>query len=413
MQRIAVLSVHSSPLGKPGARDTGGMSIYIRELANKMADQGLSLDIFTRRRDSQSPEIIEPHPGVRLIQLNAGEARNVDKLVVYSYLECFAGNVERFRRESQVKYDLIFSHYWLSGVAGKALQELWQVPHVMMFHTLGEVKNDIGLGEDEPELRIVAEGELARDCQGIIASTHDEKNWLIRKYGASGERIKVIPCGVNLELFHPMNRPEAKRQLGFANQKIILFVGRIERLKGIDNLLKTLPLFQNGLKPKLVIVGGDGYRQGEIGRLKRLASALHVEDSVVFSGLTDYERMPTLYNAADVCVFPSFYESFGLVPLESLACGTPVVATNVGDLRNIIQQGRTGYVLADNLPAHLAEKIASILASVNNSLADSAAIRSSIESFGWNNIALLITRQFEGLVGTSHQAAGQMPAAGS
>ena len=268
----------------------------------------------------------------------------------------------------------------------------------MMFHTLGAVKNATGIGEDEPALRIRAEGRLPAIASGSSPPLTARKSRLIRNYHPTAENISVIPCGVNLDLFRPMDRHQARQQLGLGDEKIILFVGRIERLKGIDNLLKAIPLFRNGVRPRLVIVGGDGYRQGEVGRLKKLAADLQVRNAVTFSGLTDYERMPAWYNAADVCVFPSYYESFGLVPLESLACGTPVVAADVGDLRNIIRHGETGYVLTDNTPEHLAERLASVLSPSGGNLLDANSIRASVTRFGWQNIATRILREFESVV---------------
>lgn len=385
--KIAVLSVHSSPLGKPGARDTGGMSIYIREGACELAKLGLTVDIYTRMRSRTDKEIIELMPGTRLIHLRAGAIKEIDKLLIYSYLPDFACHVESFRRRNNLHYDLIFSNYWLSGVVGQSLQRWWQVPHIMMFHTLGAVKNALGIGEDEPELRIETEGELARSCQCLIAASENEKTNLIQHYNALSERIRVVPCGVNLGLFQPADKNTAKRRLGFDDDKLILFVGRIEPLKGIDNLLRSMPYLRNGSTPRLVIVGGDGHSQTEVRRLKRLASELEIADSVTFSGLIDYEEMPGFYNAADVCVIPSFYESFGLVAIESLACGTPIVATNVGDIKNIVVNGETGYVVEDNTPINLARSISSILSNPALDTQRTQFIRSSVARFNWSNIA--------------------------
>ena len=393
--RIAVLSVHSSPLGRPGAKDTGGMSTYIREVAPELAKRGVLLDIYTRVHNRRHSEIVGLAPGVRLIHLRAGSGKNLDKLLVYSYLPDFACNVENFRKRNDIKYDLIFSHYWLSGVVGQTLQNWWQVPHVMMFHTLGAVKNALGIGEDEPELRIETEGQLARNCQRIIAATKNEKSKLIQHYGAPAERIGVIPCGVNLDLFQPADRLIAKRRLGLSDDMVILFVGRIEPLKGIENLLRAMPYLQNGNKPRLVIIGGDGYSHSEIKKLRRLTAELNIADSVTFSGLIDYEKMPAFYNAADVCVVPSYYESFGLVALESLACGTPVVTTDVGDLKNIVLQGETGYVVTDNTPLQLADKIALILSRPSLDMESMQFIRSSVAHFSWSNTAEALVKLFE------------------
>jgi len=360
LYRIAVLSVHSSPLGQPGIGDTGGMSIYIRELSREMAKQGHTVDIYTRVQDPVTPEIIDLAPRARQIHILAGEPADIDKLLIYENAPDFACKTATYARQNGLVYDIIFSHYWISGIAGHYLQVWWEAPQMMMFHTLGAIKNAIGIGEDEPELRIEEERRIAQSSHRIIASTETEKIALYRFYDVPPEKVSVIPCGVNLNQFRPSDKTLARLKLGLNSDKIILFVGRIERLKGIDRIIQSLP-YLSDIKPRLLIVGEDGNRPGEINRLKRLSVDLGVAEQVVFTGLIDYEKLPDYYNAADVCVFPSYYESFGLVPLESLACGTPVVATNVGNLKNIIRQGETGYIVEDSHPGRLAEKIGLIL----------------------------------------------------
>jgi D-inositol-3-phosphate glycosyltransferase len=391
--RLAILSVHSCPIGNLGAKDTGGMSVYVRELARGLGKQGLLVDVYTRVHDPDNSQIVELGQNARLIHLRAGEEGDIHKLAVYSYLPDFACNVENFRRHNGLQYDLVFSHYWLSGWVGKSLQGWWNVPHVTMFHTLGAVKNAIGIGEDEPELRVETERLLAGNCDQIIATTEREKEDLVQHYGASPERISIVPCGVNLDLFQPMDRETAKRQLGFGDHKVVLFVGRIEPLKGIDRLLTAITYLPNRAGLKLVIIGGDEHSQHEIERLQRLSQGLHLDGSVTFPGLISHEELPRFYNAADVCVVPSHYESFGLVALESMACGTPVVAADVGDLKSVIHQGETGYVVMDNTPRALADKIALLLAGPGLDMKSSPAIRASVTRFGWPNIATAISKE--------------------
>ena len=391
--RIAMLSVHSCPIGNPGAKDTGGMSVYVRELARELGKQGLLVDIYTRLHDPRDNRTIKLGQNARLIHLRAGEGKDIHKLAVYSYLPDFACNVENSRKRNHIRYDLVFSHYWLSGWVGTYLQRWWNVPHIMMFHTLGAVKNAIGIGEDEPELRIETERDLSGSCHQIIATTEKEKDELIRHYGASPEKISVVPCGVNLDLFRPIGKEIARQQLGFSDDKIILFVGRIEPLKGIDQLLRAMTYLQNSQGLRLVIIGGDGHSQYEMERLQKLSRNLHIEDSVTFLGLIEHEKLPYFYSAADVCVIPSYYESFGLVALESIACGTPVVATDVGSLKNIIHQGETGYVVADNTPHYLADKIALLLSKPTPDTKTAFSIRASVNRFGWSNIAQAIIKE--------------------
>ena len=225
--RIAMLSAHSCPIGKLGAKDTGGMSVCVLELARELGKCGHSVDIYTRAHDPKDKQIYELGHNVRLIHLRAGRNGEMHKLAVYPHLPDFAGKLENFRKRNRLKYDLVYSHYWLSAWVGRFLQGWWDVPHIIMFHTLGAIKNAIGIGEAEPELRIETERYLVKNCHRIIAATDKEKEDLILYYGALPETISVIPCGVNLELFQPMDKEEARQQLGLNGNKNILFVGRL------------------------------------------------------------------------------------------------------------------------------------------------------------------------------------------
>jgi D-inositol-3-phosphate glycosyltransferase len=385
--RIAMLSAHSCPVGTLGAKDTGGMSVYIRELARELGKQGHYVDVYTRVHDPADPQVVDLGQRARLIHLKAGQEETIHKLAVYSYLPEFTCNLENYRKNNGLHYDLIFSHYWLSGRVGKYLQQWWRVPHVVMFHTLGAVKNAIGIGEDAPELRIVTERETTDDCQHIIVATGREKEELVRRYGAPPDKIGVVPCGVNTELFRPMAREAARQKLGLDDGKILLFVGRIDPLKGVDQLIRAVPYLSHIKGLRLIIIGGDEYSRAEVEKLRKLADALKIEDRITFQGIVKQERLPYFYSAADVCVVPSYYESFGLVALESLACGTPVVATDVGDLRNIIRPGETGYVVAGNTPPGLAAGIAPLLSGPPRDMETALAIRESVNGFSWVSIA--------------------------
>jgi D-inositol-3-phosphate glycosyltransferase len=409
--RIAMLSAHSCPVGKLGTKDTGGMSVYIRELARELGKQGHLVDVYTRVHDPKDRQIYELNQNARLIHLRAGEDEEIQKLAVYFHLPEFVSNLENFRKQNNLQYNLIFSHYWLSALAGIYLQQWWHVPHIIMFHTLGAVKNAIKErdclvpGESEPELRIETERDLVQKCHHIVAPTEREKTELIRHYGASSEKISVVPCGVNLEQFKALDKTQARQYLGFAcpphmkyrgsqrnNDKIILFVGRIDPLKGLDKLIEALPYLRHIQGLRLVVIGGGEHSQHEIERLRKLACDFKIQEAVTFLGLVKHEQLPYFYSAADVCVVPSYYESFGLVALESLACGTPVVATDVGNLKSIIRQGKTGYVLKDNAPHHLADKIVLLLSRPSADTKSAQLIRSTVSKFSWANVAELIVR---------------------
>ncbi|HEY97266.1 MAG TPA: glycosyltransferase family 1 protein [Dehalococcoidia bacterium] len=390
--RIAMLSVHSCPVGNLGAKDTGGMSVYIRELARELCHQGHTVDVFTRVHDPADPQIIDLGEGARLIHIKAGQEMDIHKLALYSYLPDFACNMERYRKDNDLEYDLVFSHYWLSCWVGKYLQIWWHVPHVTMFHTMGAIKNGIGIGEEEPELRIVTEREAVQDSHRIIASTEREKEDIIRYYGAIPDKIGVVPCGVNRELFQIMDKQEARLKLDLDDEKILLFVGRIDPLKGVEQLLKAVSRLKDTANPRLIIIGGDDDDNDAIKRLKEITEEMDLIDRVAFKGMIKHKELPLYYNAADVTVVPSYYESFGLVALESLACGIPVVAADVGDMRNIIRQGETGYVLPHNNPEGLADKISTILSGTGNIKA-APVIRESIKRYDWSNIAGAIARE--------------------
>ncbi len=257
-----------------------------------------------------------------------------------------------------------------------------------MFHTLGAIKNALGIGEDEPELRVEMERYLINQSHRVIVATEQEKEDIIRYYGASPESIGVVPCGVNLELFRPVDKKAAKWRLGFGNNgKIILYVGRVEPLKGIDRLLEAMSYLKSRQGIKLVIVGGDDDSRDEVEQLKEMSLRLGIQDSITFLGLVEQEELPRFYSAADVCVVPSYYESFGLVPLESLACGTPVVMTGVGSARTIIRDGETGYVVPDNRPELLTEKIELLLSKPEADTNFINSVRASVTGFSWSHVA--------------------------
>jgi len=386
--KLAFLSIHSSPFSQPGAGDTGGMSIYIRELSRQLVMLGCTADIFTRCQDSQLPETEIISPGLRLINIQAGKPETMDKLLTYSHAPDVACRIANYCRQYNLHYDIIFSHYWISGICGLYLHSWWQIPHFIMFHTLGAVKNAIGIGEDEPDLRIAEEKLLVRECDRIIASTHKERHFLSLYYDVQPEKVSIVPCGVNMDIFKPVAKNAARNAVGIDNpeDRVVIFVGRIERLKGIEQLIRAIALLKND-HLRLLIIGEDGNRQGEVERLKSISVNLGVADQASFPGLIDHGKLPLYYNAADVCILPSYYESFGLVPLEALACGTPVVAAPVGDLQNIIIQGKTGYVVPDNRPESLAAKIAEIISRPDFWAGRQAFIRKSVLSYNWRNIA--------------------------
>ncbi|MFC1963944.1 glycosyltransferase [Chloroflexota bacterium] len=391
--KIAMLSVHSCPVGNIGARDTGGMSVYIREIARELGKQGHQVDVFTRVHDPNDTQIVTLGENARLIHLPAGGSEAIHKLALYLYLPDFACNLEKYRRQHNLHYDLVFNHYWLSAWVGKYLKQWWQVPDINMFHTLGAVKNTFGIGSDEPDLRIETEQEMAQQCHHIIAATIQEKKNFVRRYETPAEKISVIPCGVNLGRFRPQNTRNLRQELKLAEGKpLILYVGRIDPLKGIEQLIRAVSLLPETVAARLVIIGGDETRSQELRRLRSLTQELGQQQSVSFLGTVPHEQLPGYYSAADLCVIPSYYESFGLVALESLACGTPVVATDVGEMKNIIRPGETGYIVTDNSPRVLGENITMALARLKKNKQSIEDIRKSVSQFDWSHTAFAVIK---------------------
>ena len=396
-----MLSVHSSPVGELGTRDTGGMSVYIRELARQLGRRGHGIDIYTRVDASSQRQIAELDENVRLIQLRAGENGHLHRLALYPHLADFFRELEEFRARRGLNYHLIHSHYWLSGRVGNWAQKQWKIPHIFMFHTVGAVKNNTAGSEKEPEIRMATEKQLARQCDRILVATDNERDHLVQHYGASPETIGVVPCGVNLDLFRPLNKVSARQELGFdQNESIVLFVGRFAPLKGIDRLMQATARLKDHERLRLVIVGGDGQNTAEAKHLQRLSRRLGIQSLVNFVGRIPQDKLPPYYSAADLLVVPSYYESFGLVALESLASGTPVIATNVGAMQSILQDGRTGRVVNNGSATLLAETIQSFISRSFPASAD--AIRASVLRFGWENVASAMIDEYAAVLRQYH-----------
>jgi D-inositol-3-phosphate glycosyltransferase len=382
-----MLSVHSCPVGELGTHDTGGMSVYVRELARELGKRGHLLDIYTRLHGPSCKKVVGLGENVRLIHLGAGDEDATHKAELFPYLVDFFRELEKYRGEEGLRYDLIHSHYWLSGRVGQWARGQWRVPHLLMFHTLGAVKNALFHRQVEPELRITTEGHLAGRCDRLLAASEMEKEQLVRFCGVPYEAVGVVPCGVDLDHFRPVGKTKARDQLGLkADEPVVLYVGRFAPLKGVDRLLEAVACLVRGRGVfRLMIVGGDGEHTPASRELKRLSRHFGIADSVKFAGRVDQESLPLYYSAADVVALPSHYESFGLVALESLACGTPVVTTPVGAMESIIRQGETGWVVHDASPPILATAIEALLPRAKAVSVD--AIRASVLDWSWSGVA--------------------------
>jgi D-inositol-3-phosphate glycosyltransferase len=360
-----MLSVHTCPLAAPGGKETGGMNVYVRELSRELSRMGFEVDVYTRSQSPSIPRVVALGERAHVIHLPAGPEAPMPRERLADYLDEFVDGVEEWRI-ARGDYDLIYAHYWLSGEAGLALRGRWGVPLFQMFHTLARLKNSVARspGEVEPRRRVDAEARLVRTVDRIVAANVVERDHLARHYGAEPGRIAVVPCGVDTSLFRPGDRAEARRRLGLDGRPLVLYVGRLEPIKGLDILFDAMgSLRAGGLPVELLVVGGDTdeSRMGYEVQLRQGLQARALGASVHFLGPQAQDVLREYYVAADVTVLPSYYESFGMVALEAMACASPVVGTRVGGLTTTVRDGVTGYLVPEGDVMALAGRLADLL----------------------------------------------------
>lgn len=386
MCRLALLSFHGCPVARLGEKDTGGMNVYVLQVAKEFARRGNKVDVFTRCHDPRDPQIVNLVDGARVVHLKAGPLSET-KETLYQYIPEFLNNLLAFQRSEETSYDLIHSHYWLSGRVGMALSQNWKVPHVTTFHTLAKTKLQARAGESESDLRVAVERRVMDSADAIIVSTDQERDDLARLYQTSPHKVRVIPAGVDLGLFRPLDKTHARKELGLSEKKVILYVGRIEPLKGLDILLNATAMLEDTSDTRLLIVGGKPGQDKELGRLKSLAAQLGIADIVTFTGALSQTELPKYYSAADVFVLPSYSESFGLVALEAMACGTPVVVSRVGGLKTFVKDGETGYLIPWRCPEPFAQRIEVLLTNppLREMMGKAAAAKA--QQMSWGGVA--------------------------
>lgn len=379
LRSVAVLSLHTSPVAQPGVGDGGGMNIYVRSLSSALARAGVACDVYTRAEYSGQPRVVTVEPNFRVINVPAGPAAPVAKEslpgLVDEFTESMLGQIRGCGRD----YEVLHANYWLSGLVAHRLKHELSLPMVATFHTLALVKRD----ETGPEVpgRVQGETDIVRCADLILAPTRDEAGLLGSLYGADPDRIEVLPPGVDHRLFSPGDRAEARARLGHPGRRVLLFVGRIQPLKGLDLAVRALAEIDDAV---LWAVGGPSGADGpqELERVQKLAADLGVAERLLILPPRPHHELVDYYRAADVCLVPSRTESFGLVALEAAACGTPVVAASVGGLRSIVSDGETGLLVEGRDPLEWATAVALLLD--DRDLADSMGARASARSGRWS-----------------------------
>lgn len=407
-KRIAMISYHTCPLASKEGKTTGGLEIYVLELSKALAAQGIEVDIFTRSQDTHDPLIEEIAPNLRLFHLPVGPKERIEKKKLTQYIPEYVDEFMRFTKSRNLKYDILHCHYYMSGLIGLEINKKSgiKLPLLMYFHTLALMKNLVAHDELEKEEieRIQAEYTLVKEVDLIITPTESEKSYLEYLYLADKNKMVIIPPGVNTNFFKPIDQCEAKKKIGTKKEdKILLFVGRIEPLKGLDMLmyaLKVLIMKNPELQVCLWIVGGDISQPQELWShqlkmLQQLKEVLHLSMRVKFVGLKTQEELPAYYNAAEMVIMPSHYESFGMVTLEAMACGTPVITTNVAGVSQLIDKQHAALITSVNNPLLLASQIKYLLTDDAAHAQISADLRVKAQALSWDTIVTKIIAVYD------------------
>ena len=417
--RIAFLSEHASPLALLGGADAGGQNVYVDQVSRHLAHLGYAVDVFTRRETANAPAVVDWAPGVRVVRLAAGPARELPKDELWPLMPAFRDACLRFALRDGARYAVLHGNFWLSGWVVTELRRELGVPVVQLFHALGTTKRrHQGAADTSPPDRIAVETAVVRRVDRLIAQCPIERAELIDDYGAPPSRIEVIPAGVDVDAFRSVPRAEARRRLGLdPDARVVVYVGRMLPRKDVRNVVRAVAALKRRASspgasdpPLLLLVGGetaepDPIATPEIGELRRLAAELDVADLVRFTGQRQQDELRWYYGAGDVVVTTPWYEPFGLTPLEGMACGRPVVGSAVGGIAFTVEDGVTGFLVPPRDPEALADRLHHLLA--RPALRDrmGRAARARVErEFTWQTVAARTAALYERLL-ASHAAA--------
>jgi D-inositol-3-phosphate glycosyltransferase len=400
IERVAFLSLHSCPLQQPGQGNAGGMNVYLRDLGAAMAASGIEVVAFTRRSDTPTPEVVEVVPGYRVVHIDAGPAATMPIRDLYGLVGEFAEGTLAWIDHSGEKFDVIHSHYWLSGWAGVLLKEKLNLPLANSFHTLGRVKDLTRRADQQTSeiIRTMTEEEVIARSDCVVAATPFEFEDLIEHYGADPERLCTSPPGIRHDVFHPGDKEAARMWTGLGQGPTVLYAGRIQPLKGVDVAIEAIAMMRTD-HAHFVVIGGPSGNDGpaEMTRLINLARELGVADRVSFIPPLRREQLVAFYQAADVVIMPSRSESFGLVAAEAQSCGTPVVAANVGGLSYIIEDGKSGLLVDGHDPAHYAAALDRVLCNPDLAARLSAGATEHSQRFSWETTVSRLVELYEGI----------------
>ena len=394
---LLVLSFHTCPLSKLGTESAGGMNVYILKLSHALEKLGFSIDIFTKNHSECSEDITIINSNIRVIHLNT-VPEHVTKEDLYEHVVRFQKQLLNYINKSKLTYNIIHSHYWLSALIGIKISQALDIKNVVTFHTLAEIKNQTYAQEKESLLRSNKEQEIINTTDSIIVSTYHELDVLIQHHQAESTKVNVVPPGVDLSLFNPLNKKESIKRLGIEDRPIIVYVGRIDPIKGLPILIESMNYLKSNKNPKLLVIG-DNTAQNDTTKISlELIKKYKLENNITFTGPIDQIQLPLYYNAASLCIIPSHYESFGLVALEAMACKTTVIGTKVPGLESIIQDQVNGILVEVNSPIKLASAIDKLLSNndLNSRIAENGYNKS--KDMTWDLFALKTSIIYQNLI---------------